>query len=237
MPNRSPWKYFEFEKRKAAFQERGARRPRVLEWLLEHLNTLGDTSPPSMSSSKLQLGFNLVFNTVFSLLFGKKTQNPDVCLRRLFARRLSRVEHTETANILAAHMMFLSPRPTSSRGCAPCILCIPRGSPGFIDARAQTQMHTGCALLSGGLQGNRAERKLRAFAKQGLSGVMATGADYPTLHQSGRGGEERGMDGGHTQADEGVKTGDAHEMLVQHPKRLNPVLKKKKEKEIKGKSQ
>lgn len=127
-------------------------------------------------------------------------------------------------------MMFLSPRPTSSHGCAPCILCIPRGSPGFIDARAQTQMHTGCALLSGGLQGNRAERKLRAFAKQGLSGVMATGADYPTLHQSGRGGEERGMDGGHTHADEGVKTGDAHEMLVQHPKRLNPDIKKKKRK-------
>lgn len=76
-------------------------------------------------------------------------------------------------------------------------------------------MHTGSALLSGGLQGNRAERKLRAFAKQGLSGVMATSADYPTLHQPGRGGggggeEERGMDGGHTQADEGMKTGEAH---------------------------
>lgn len=38
------------------------------------------------------------------------------------------------------------------------------------------------------------------------------------------------MDGGHTHADEGVKTGDAHEMLVQHPKRLNPVIKKKKRK-------
>ena len=44
-------------------------------------------------------------------------------------------------------------------------------------------------LQSEGLQGNRAERKLRAFAKQGLSGVMATSADYPTLPQSGR--EER----------------------------------------------
>lgn len=52
-----------------------------------------------------------------------------------------------------------------------------------------------CTLLSGGLQGNRAERKLRAFAKREPSGVMATVADYPTLHQSGRGGEERRRDG------------------------------------------
>lgn len=53
-----------------------------------------------------------------------------------------------------------------------------------------------CTLLSGGLQGNRAERKLRAFARQELSGVMATVADYPTLHQSGRGEEERRRRGG-----------------------------------------
>lgn len=39
------------------------------------------------------------------------------------------------------------------------------------------------------LGGNRAERKLRAFTKQGLSGVMATGADYPALlHQPREGG-------------------------------------------------
>lgn len=62
--------------------------------------------------------------------------------------------------------------------------------PTFAFARQRrTQMCT-CTLLSGGLQGNGAERKLRAFAKQELSGVMATVADYPTLHQSGRGGEE-----------------------------------------------
>ena len=84
-------------------------------------------------------------------------------------------------------------------------MCIIYDSPRFIDTHTHTDTdaHT---LLSGGLRGNRAERKLRAFAKQGLSGVMATGADYPTLHQSEREerrgeerrgeerrGEERGM--------------------------------------------
>lgn len=58
---------------------------------------------------------------------------------------------------------------------------------------------------SGGLQGNRAERKLRAFARQVLSGVMATGADYPTLHQHGREERKEGwMEG--TQADKGVRS-------------------------------
>lgn len=41
-------------------------------------------------------------------------------------------------------------------------------------------------LLSGGLRGDGAEWKLCAFAKQELSGVMATSEDYPTLHRSER---------------------------------------------------
>lgn len=60
---------------------------------------------------------------------------------------------------------------------------------GFCGSDQRTQMCTR-TLLSGGLQGNRAERKLRAFAKQEPSGVMATVADYPTHHQSGRGEKE-----------------------------------------------
>lgn len=65
-------------------------------------------------------------------------------------------------------------------------MCIIYDSP---DPDSQMRTDT---LLSGGPRGNRAERKLRAFAKQGLSGVMATAADYPTLHQSEQEGGEAG---------------------------------------------
>lgn len=58
-------------------------------------------------------------------------------------------------------------------------MCIIYDSPRFREhthTRAHTDAHTDAHMvLSGGLWGNRAERKLRAFAKQGLSGVMATG--------------------------------------------------------------
>lgn len=91
--------------------------------------------------------------------------------------------------MLLLHMIFFLSPSSSHSLVYLCIIFTLCGSPGFIDAQAEIQMHTDCALLSGGLQGNRAERKLRAFARQGLSGVMATGADYPTLHQLGR--EER----------------------------------------------
>lgn len=83
-------------------------------------------------------------------------------------------------------MIFLS-LPTFCFYSLSGIMCILCSLPRFIDAQVQIQMHTCCALLRGGLQKNRAERKLRAFARQRLSGVMATSADCPTLHQLGRG--------------------------------------------------
>lgn len=55
-----------------------------------------------------------------------------------------------------------------------------------------THTHTPHSLLHLRLRGNRAERKLRAFTEQGLSGVMATSAEYPTLfHQPREGGGKK----------------------------------------------
>jgi len=68
-----------------------------------------------------------------------------------------------------------------------------------------THTRTSHSLLRLRLRGNRAERKLRAFTEQGLSGVMATSADYPTLFHQPREGGGGGEKDGEIQG--GLRTG------------------------------
>ncbi len=128
-------------------------------------------------SIKFLPDLNIVFRHV-SKMFALKTF---ICLKMrgvCFSSPL--VQHTETVNILSSSLFF------HLSLCIKCIIWLSE-----IDTHRHRYTHT----HKWRLRGDRAERRLRAFAKQGLSGVMATGADYPTLHQSGRErrGEERGI--------------------------------------------